>query len=562
VTPYLPRAKRRAAAVAAVVAGSLLLTACSGGSDGPAAVVDADGAAQTGGTLRVGILRPTTLDPQLLPTGDTAAALVVRTMCDPLIGTDPVSRELSPAVATDWRVFGPSSAVVVLRKGLRFSDGTPLTARDVAYSLTRIVDPDIASPQSTLFSHVAGWQEIQDGKRDVETIQSIKATGKDVVQIALDKDDAQFVYALAQPFATPVPRAVASKPGFSSHPICLGPYALDGQYTGVEDTITLLRVKDYTGLRPAMSRSGRGWADKVEFSIFDSPTPLLAALRGGRLDAGQLGGGEVVAARADGLQVVSVPSGRLEYVGLPNREPLNNPVIQAALSAALNREQINNVAFGGTREPAFNLVPPTMPDSVLPKGDIRTCENRPTGHAEEAKQLIERTIPAGTSLGKLPFYFNDEFDNKAMVGEVAKQWAALGLQLQPTPVSFANLIARGEGSGGFDGVFRMATTAEYADQSAFVLPLVSVEALGKTNYTGYNGELIARLIRNRLEPAVPAADQRRESLAVTRATCAVPVIPIAWYQHHLGIGKDVVVAAHSAVDRGLGLPELRELAVG
>jgi ABC-type transport system substrate-binding protein len=542
--------------------GCLSLTACSQGSDGGTAPVSAASAAKPGGTLRVGILRPTTLDPQLLPSGDTAAALVVRTMCDPLIGTDPVSRELSPAVAKEWRVVGADSAALVLRKGVRFSDGTPLTASDVVSSLRRVIDPDVASPQNQLLSHIAGWQDVQDGKRDITSLQSIKATNKDVVQIFLDKDDSQFVYALAQPFATPVPRAAAAKPGFSSHPIRLGPYALEGAYTGVEDSVTLTRVKDYTGLRPALSRDGRGWADRIVFTIFDGTKPLLAALEGGRLDAGQLGGGEVVAARAAGLPVVSVPTGRLEYVGLPNREPLNNPVIEAALSAALNREQINNVAFGGTRSPAYNLVPPTMPDSVLPKGEIRNCENRPTGRGAEAKQLIEKTIPAGTSLGKLPFYFNDEFDNKAMVGEVAKQWAALGLQLQPTPVTFANLVARGEGSGGFDGVFRMTSTAEYADQSAFVLPLVSVEALGKTNYTGYNGELIARLIRNRLEPAVPAVDQRRESLAVTRATCAVPVIPIAWYEHHLGITRSVVIAAHSAVDRGLGLPELRELAVG
>ncbi|MBK5305462.1 MAG: ABC transporter substrate-binding protein [Frankiaceae bacterium] len=554
--------KQHRLAIVAALAGGLLLSACSTSDDIRTAPVSADSAATPGGTLRVGILRPTTIDPQLLPTGDTAAALVVRTMCDPLIGTDPVSRELSPAVAKDWRVLGPNGAAVVLRKDVHFSDGTPLTARDVAYSLTRILDPDVASPQNQLFSHIAGWQDVQDGKHDVSSLQSIKATTKDVVQVFLDKDDAQFIYALAQPFATPVPREAATKPGFSSHPICLGPYALEGQYTGVEDTITLVRVEDYPGLRPALSRSGRGWADRVVFTVFDGPAPLLSALQSGRLDAAQLGGTEGITAAATGITVTSVPTGRLEYVGLPNRDPLNNPVIQAALRASLDRERINNVAFHGTRTPAYNLIPPTMPDSVLPTGRIRDCQIDPTGHAAEAKQLIATAVPPGTSLGTLPFYFNDEFDNKAMVNELVKQWAPLGLKLQPTPVSFANLVARGEGSGGFDGVFRMTATAEYADQSAFVLPLVSVEALGKTNYTGYNGELLARLIRNRLEPAVPAADQRRESLAVTRATCAVPIIPIAWYQRHLGIAPTAVVAAHEAVDRGTGLPELRELAVG
>jgi hypothetical protein len=94
------------------------------------------------------------------------------------------------------------------------------------------------------------------------------------------------------------------------------------------------------------------------------------------------------------------------------------------------------------------------------------------------------------------------------------------------------------------------------------VPLISPEALGATNLTGFNGTELKRQVERKLMKAVPTSDQRTESLPVAAATCAIPVIPIAWYQVNLGLNRSVVVAANKGVDAAAGLPELRELAVG
>ena len=554
----------RRIALASVLALGLL-AGCSSSAPARITAKAADPGAHVGGELRVGIVRPASIDPQLVATEDLAGNLVVRTMCDPLIGTDPASRELVPGVARSWKLFGSRSVQVQLRKDVRYSDGSKVEARDLVAALRRVVDPDVASPQSHLLSNVFGYPSVQEGKIDAASIPAFRVTNSDTAQIGLFKDDAQFVAALTLPFAVPVPRALAARASFGQHPVCVGPYRLMGDYTGTEKTIRLERTPGYKGLRSGFSRAGLGWADHITFQIYDTRAAALAALKSGAVDAAQVASGDVATARSSGFTVASATTGRLEYVGLPNRAPFNDPLVDAALSRALDRSALNKAAFHDTRTPAFNLIPPTLPDSRLPGGDAQTCRITAQGDLAGAKQLLAQAhvdLAAETTKVPLKLYFNDEFDNRAMAEQVKAQWARLGLSTVLTPISFDNLLARAQKSGGFDGAFRMTATAAFADQGDFVRPLVASDAFGVTNYTGYNGFLLVRRIEEKLQKAVPAADQKLQSLGVSALTCAVPIVPIAWYQSHLALSPKVVVAANDGVDAGAGLPDLRELAVG
>lgn len=537
-----------------------MLAACTGASSPTVVTPRADARAQVGGELRVAIVRPTSIDPQLVATADTAGALVVRTMCDPLLGTDPATRELSPALASSWRQLGPDKVQVRLRHGVRFSDGSAVRARDVVAALRRVVDPDTAAPSSTLLASVVGYSDVQDGTTDARKLAGVSAVGDDTVQIRLSRDDSGFAAALALPFATPTPSSRGAT--LATRPVCAGPYRLAADYTGSEGEIRLERVPGYRGVRPALTRSGLGWADTVTFRIVPTRAAALVALRAGQVDAAQLASGDVLTAGNAGLPVLSATTGRLEYVGLPNRAPFDDPDVQAALGRVLDREAINRVAFGGTRTPALNLIPPALPSSVLPvSAEVRECGLSVNGDLEGARRRLAR---AGVDLAAAPalrFYVNDEYANLALAREVAAQWSRLGLRTTIVPITFDNLLARAASPGGFDGAFRMAVTAAWADQGVFVRQLVSLDALGTTSFTGYDGELLTRRIDQRLLTAVPVQDRRLESLAVTQATCTLPVLPIAWYRTHLAVSPRVVVAAHDGVDDSVGLPELRELAV-
>ena len=547
--------RRRSLLLAAL---AVALPACSLGPDAPAALVPpAPGpGVKAGGELRVGIVRPATIDPQLLDPSDTAAALVVRTMCDPLVGADPSSRELRPGLAKAWRVLGEGTSVQVeLKEGLRFSDGTPLAARDVVATFQRVVDPATVSPAARLVEKVAGYDDVRADKIEPQALYGVRAVSGDTVQVELTRGDAQWVNALTLPFAIPFPRDAASKPGFSASPVCVGPYRVAAPYTGSENEIRLVRVAGYEGTLPALTRAGAGWADRVTFRIYASRADALKGLRAGEVDAAQAPSTQVPPGS------LSVPTGRLEYVGLPRVAPFDDPGVKAALTLALDRERLNAVAFRGTREPARNLFPVTLPDSLLPDPRVVTCGTPPTGDVATARKVLaERRVDL--SRVRVPFYVNDEFDNAAMVAELGRQWkAAFGLTLVPRKVPFEQLLARGRSATGYDGLFRMTATAEVASTGAFVLPLVERGAFGTTNLTGYDGELIRRRLVNEAMRTTDPAEQRTEYFGVGAALCTVPLVPVAWYRSHLALGPRVLVAGNGGVDRLAGLPELRELAL-
>jgi ABC-type transport system substrate-binding protein len=551
--------------IACLVLVGLAVPACSLDKNEDAGLSEkppsADAAAKPGGELRVGIVRPSTLDPQLIHPADSAAALVVRTMCDPLIGADPESRELRPALVKTWRVLGEGKSVQIeLRAKLKFSDGSELTARDVAAAFERVVDPSTASPAADLVRHIIGWKEMRDDENDY--LAGVDAISGDTVQIGLDRGDAQWVSALTLPLAIPVPRGASRRAGFSAQPVCVGPYKLAGPYTGKESEIRLVRNPEYEGNRPSLTRAGQGWADSVVFKIYASRSAALTAMRLGAVDATQVAGKDLPLKGVPGAKVLSVPTGRLEYIGLPRVEPFDQPIVKALLSAVLDRKRLNDVAFRSTRVPESNLLPITLPDSLLPEARGRTCglEGRSLTAAQIREALTETKLDL--SKVKAPFYYNDEFDNAAMVTEIARQWkAALGLTLTPKKVSFDQLVARGKSATGFDGLFRMTATAEFPDVGEFVLPLIDRESFGTTNITGYDGQLLSRRLEQDAMIATDPAEQRQQYFSIALGLCTVPMVPVAWYQSHLAVSSKVVVAANGGVDRMAGVPELRELAV-
>ncbi|MFO0122084.1 MAG: ABC transporter substrate-binding protein, partial [Inhella sp.] len=76
--------------------------------------------------------------------------------------------QVEGALATDWKALSPTQVRFNLRKGVKFQDGTPLTADDVVFSFGRI-----NSPHSSLKPFVAGINEVK--KVDSHTVDFILA---------------------------------------------------------------------------------------------------------------------------------------------------------------------------------------------------------------------------------------------------------------------------------------------------------------------------------------------------------------------------------------------------
>src|SRR5689334_20664408 len=98
---------------------------------------------------------PATLDPHLQ--WDTDSYSVYRNIFDNLLTRDK-NGEIVPMIATAWKYVDDKTIDFDIREGVKFHDGTPLTADDVVFSIKRIIDPKFRSPQLSQFDQISDAQ--------------------------------------------------------------------------------------------------------------------------------------------------------------------------------------------------------------------------------------------------------------------------------------------------------------------------------------------------------------------------------------------------------------------
>jgi ABC-type transport system substrate-binding protein len=137
------------AIVVVVVAATLLVRASTAGP-GTADTV----AAATKDTVKILIGAAGTLDPAAQ--GDIGSAAVSAQLFESVTAFDP-QLQVRPALAASWDLLDGGRRIVFhMRPGLTFSDGSPLTSKDVVRSWLRIVDPAHPSPLVSLMADVDG----------------------------------------------------------------------------------------------------------------------------------------------------------------------------------------------------------------------------------------------------------------------------------------------------------------------------------------------------------------------------------------------------------------------
>jgi peptide/nickel transport system substrate-binding protein len=117
--------------------------------------------AQSGGELRFCLRsEPKTLNPLLA--ADDASETVRYLTGGVLVRLNRLTQELEPELGTSWKVTnGGKTITFQLRDGLRFSDGTPFSADDVAYTMQQLMDPALHSPTGDAFRSSEGKVETQ-----------------------------------------------------------------------------------------------------------------------------------------------------------------------------------------------------------------------------------------------------------------------------------------------------------------------------------------------------------------------------------------------------------------
>ena len=193
---------------------------------------------------------PQTLDPAR--TSDVYGRSVTQHLFDGLVQFD-ATLMVSPALAEFWKASRDGLTWTFnLRKGVRFHHGRELTAEDVVYSFTRILDPTVKSGAADLFSVIQGAREFREGRAPAVT--GLKALDRFTVQVVLIDATVPFVSLLAIGHAKIVPKDIVSQSGdaFGLRPVGTGPFKFMRWERNQE--IVLAANDSYFGGSPRLAR--------------------------------------------------------------------------------------------------------------------------------------------------------------------------------------------------------------------------------------------------------------------------------------------------------------------
>jgi ABC-type transport system substrate-binding protein len=495
------------------VAGTLivlsLLAACSPSGDKPSAA-----RGPTGGTLRIAITEPGSLDPG--NAYEPAGMLVDDLLCEPLLTLDPKTDEVREGLASSWVVSDGGRRITLRLRKARFSNGARVTADHVIASLSRAASEEFAGFAAGLLEPIEGFDEISgrvDAKRerDRRRLRGLGAIDASSLSIQLRRKDADFLRVLAHPVAAPV-----------DGDACAGPYRLDGGWAPGQPVVKLARNEHYHGRHPVYSAGGAGYPDNVEFHVVADPA---AAWRDGAVDAAAVPFGFDA-----GAHLLQGLSGYLDFVGLPlgDSSPFKEAAVRRALSASLDR-----AALLAGRRPATGFVPG------------REC------------RVESDDVAVGDV--SMPLYFNDQFANRTLAESVAAQWRAeFGIDVRPTPTTFAAIAEKGAQPGGVDGAFLMGWHPPAPRPDAYLAPMFTSAGIGRDNLTRFVDPDFERILDRDARGATDEDDVELGYQAAERRLCEqMPMIPLA-----AGVGRWAVRAGGSAWDESWGRPVLRELYVG
>lgn len=242
--------------VALAVALVLVLVGAACGGDDSGSESGGGGGDGEGGELTIALgSEPTTLDPQIREDGGERA--VNDNVYETLLVRDKEG-ELQPLLAEEMpEQVDDTTWEVKVREGIEFHNGEPLDAAAVAASYERIIDPDLASEQSSFF----------------EGITAAEAVDETTVRFTTEGPDPVFPARLY--WIKIVPPEHAASSGFADEPIGTGPYRFVEWAKGQE--VVLEANDEYWGdPKPSIQR--------VTYKFVGEPGTRLSGLLSGEFD--------------------------------------------------------------------------------------------------------------------------------------------------------------------------------------------------------------------------------------------------------------------------------------
>lgn len=490
---------KRVLLVVTAAAAVSLAVGCGGSTPAPGAAGQASqGAAGTpkpGGALVIAQAKGTkTLDPVAAVSPEDIAPMYG--LYDTLYRLSDDGRTLKPSLATAAPRSSAAGTVwtIDLRTDASFTDGKPVTAADVAFSLNR------ARTSKGAFSFLLGG------------ITSVAAPDPHTVVITTADSNATLVPALGSWVASILPQDLAGKTeaAFFADPVGSGPFTF-----GAWDRGRSLRLAK----NPRYWQAGRPYLDSIQWSTVPDSNTRVAQVQGGQAD---------VASDVPFSQVASLKAGSSVTAGTfpatyttmlifnQRHAPFADVHVRRAIAQAVDRGAITTSTLFGAGRPACSLLPPAMPFAstpACPSFDVAAAK------AELAASAYPQGFPVELTIDNLP-----ESSTTAQI--VQAQLAAIGITVKIKVVDSGELYTVYGQQAYQMGL--AAWASDIPDPDEQLSYMLDPAAGGNSYYTGFDDSEVVDLLqqaRGSLDTAVRAKAYAQVQAIVVRD---VPQLPLSY----------------------------------
>ena len=295
---------------------------------------------------------------------------------------------------------------IKLKKGWKFTDGTPVTAESFTKAWSYTANAKNAQKCASFFSTIKGYDKLQDADnlKGDEQLEGLTAVNDNEFTVDLNQSDSVFAIKVGYSGFAPLPESFYKDPkAFGEKPVGNGPYKF--QSWDHDNEIVLVKNPDYKGNRTPKN-------DGVTFKVYTKDEAAYADIQSGSLDVMESvpasatktfeTDSTVQAYNKAGsvIQQFTIPSGLKHFEAGTEEGTLR----RQAISMAINRNNICEKVLNGTGTPASDFTSPLTPgysDSLKGSDNLKY-------NASKAKELWEKAnaISPWTSDDKLTFAYN------------------------------------------------------------------------------------------------------------------------------------------------------------
>ena len=522
-------------AFSAVLAGAMavsLLSACGGNSqpqniadvsstassEPASAATSAEPAAQEMTFVLNNI--PDGLDPTV--TNNSFAQYVILNCFEGLVTYDSTGAVVAGSAET-WDISDDGLTYTFhLRDGLKWSDGTDLTADDFVYSIQHVLTPATGAQYvSMVTDYIKGAQEYYDGTGTAEDL-GVKAVDAKTLEITLKQPTSYFIDVLSMWVYDPIQKATVEANGdaWSTKAetyVGNGPFKVTGM--SMNENVILEKNENYWN-------ADNVTLDKLTFRYVLDQATALTAYESGEVDGViSIPSSDYARLKADKAGVQTSPSYGTVYYNINcSAAPFDDPLVRKALCLAIDRQSIIDNVVQVDAQPAYSFL---APGYVVDGKDITEGRSdyglSATADVEAAQAaLAEAGYPNGEGFPTLHLSYYDNDTVKKIVEAMAEMFKNnLNINVEVSSADwgiFYDDVVKGDYE-----VCAMGWSADYVNPMSFLPLFKTGDSTNNAFYSNADYDALVEQVMTESDPAKAAELTMQADAIVSEDYACLPL---------------------------------------